>query len=172
MRTALSLLLLALSAAPAAAAGDPSRPTWTHVRPLTADAAGLLADAAQRSTAVAAMLQDLEKSDVVVFLTESLSPSKAEARASLKFVSRAADIRFLLVTVNRSWFVWSECIASLGHELHHALEIAAAPEVVDSAGVARLYRLIGWEGRRNRFESSGAIAAGHTVRNQLAGLDR
>jgi hypothetical protein len=43
--------------------------------------------------------------------------------------------------------------------------------VKNSAGLARLYRDIGWEGKAGRFESDGAVATGRRIRNQLAGFE-
>ena len=47
-------------------------------------------------------------------------------------------------------------IALLGHELRHATEVAAAPDVRDEAALARLIARIGWAKSRGQFETDAA----------------
>ena len=51
----------------------------------------------------------------------------------------------------------------LAHELYHALEIAAAPEVRDEAGMRALFTRIGWQDG-DRFETAAAQAVERWVR--------
>jgi hypothetical protein len=62
-------------------------------------------------------------------------------------------------------------MATLGHELFHAIEIAEEPSVVNSSTLADLYSRIGLQtgdspGRRT-FETRAAVAAGERVRREL-----
>jgi hypothetical protein len=171
MRTTIILVLLTLCMANAAAASEARAPSSTHVRPLTTGATALLAEATDLSAIIRMQVQQLEKSDVVVFLSDSISSSTGEPRASLVFMSYVAGTRYLVVQIDRWKHLPADRIASLGHELQHALEVAAAPDVKNSDGLARLYRQIGWEGKTGRFESDGAVATGRRVRNQLAGFE-
>jgi len=163
------LTVLALSAANGAFAGG-TTPRWAHTRPLTSNATDVLADAISRSSVVEALVKDLEKTNVVVYLTDSMSGREGEPATYLQFVSYAAGIRYLLVRINR-WQMLSssERAVGIGHELQHALEIAVAPDVQDSAGLARLYRQIGWETYAGHFETDNARAAGNRVRDELSG---
>lgn len=172
MRITIVPVMLALAVVQAAAAAEPPRPTWTHTRPVTVSAAALLAHAAERSSIIRGLLEDLERTDVVVYLTDSMAGLESEPRAYLRFVARAAGIRYLEVRIER-WQAWPhERIACLGHELRHALEIAAAPDVVDAGGLSSLYRRIGWECDTGRFETHAARATGHRVRHQLTARGR
>jgi hypothetical protein len=171
MRTIIVFALLVLPAVDVAAAGTPP-PAWTHTRPLTPGAAELLADAARRSVIIRTLLENLEQTDVVVYLSDSMTGSDEEPQAYLTFLSQGGGIRYLLVRVASSWFPPTAAIPPLGHELQHAVEVAGAPEVQDAASMAQLYRRIGWEGRTGRFESDRARAVGVLVRNQLAGHQR
>jgi hypothetical protein len=168
MRTAIIMVLLGLVAANAAAAETVKLPSWTHTRPLTPGATALVAAAAERSSVIRTLLADLEQTDVVVYFTDSMLGFENEPRAYLSFLSRAAGTRYLMVRINSLPMLPFDRIALLGHELQHAREVAAAPEVQDSAGLARLYRHIGWEGEWGRFETDQARDIGILVRNQLA----
>ena len=90
-----------------------------------------------------------------------------EPSAYLRFVSRAAGLRYLLVQVARWDVSPTDRVAWLAHELQHAVEIARAPDVQDNASVARLYRQIGWQSGRGRFETSEARWVGRLARFQL-----
>jgi len=169
MRTTPILLVLTLFAGDVALAGAAPRPSWTHTRPLTPGAIRMLADATERSSIVRTLLQDLEQTDIVVYLTDSMAGTADEPATYLGFLSRAAGTRYLLIRIDRWRLPAGECIVWLGHELQHAIEIAAAPDVKDAAGLAKLYRHIGWEGQKGRFESAGAQTIGNRVRDQLAG---
>ena len=172
MRTALILALVTIVTAHAATAGTPRPSSWKKTRALTSSATTMLADATERSSIVKSLLADLERTDVVVYVSDSMSGTAREVPAYLEFVSYAAGIRYLLVRIDRWKLTPSDRIMWLGHELQHALEIATAPDVKDTVGLAQLYRRIGREDRRGRFESDGARATGERVRIQLAGRDR
>jgi hypothetical protein len=171
MRTMIALVLLALPVVDVAAAGTP-QPAWMHTRPLTPGATALLSDAARRSVMVRTLLETLEQTDVVVYVSDSMAGSEEEPPAYLTFLSRGGGIRRLLVRIAPSWSPPAEAIPPLGHELQHALEVARAPEVQNASTMAQLYRRIGWEGRTGRFETDRARAVGVLVRNQLAGYQR
>ena len=139
------------------------------MRAVTPGAASLLADAARRSTVITALLDELEGTDVVVYLSDATSGAAGEPSAYLTFVTSSAGIRYVLVRIASWGSAYPDRIAWLGHELAHALEIARAPDVRDAPGVRRLYTHLGWEGPAGRFETAAAIAAGDRVRIELSG---
>ena len=59
-----------------------------------------------------------------------------------------------------------EAMASIGHELTHALEVLSDPSVVTSHGMFALYRRNGAI-QRETFETDEAIATGNAVFNEL-----
>jgi hypothetical protein len=172
MRTAIIMVLLLLAAAGAAAAEAAKQPSWMHTRPLTRGATSLLAAASERSSVVRSLLEGLEQTDTVVYVTDSMAGYEDEPRAYLTFMTHAGGIRYLLVRIDSFPMLPVDRMAMLGHELQHAREVAAAPQVRDSAGMARLYRHIGFEYEGGRFESGQARDVGIRVRNQLAGHRR
>jgi hypothetical protein len=120
---------------------------------------------------VTALLDSLEQTDVVVYVDDGIAEAD-RPRAYLTFASYVAGTRYLVVHIDRWRVMPPECAAWLAHELQHALEIAAAPDVKDAASLARLYHRIGWETRTGKFESTAAQAAGKRVLNEFAGLVR
>ena len=62
-------------------------------------------------------------------------------------------------------------MATLGHELFHAIEIAEEPSVVNAATMADFYSRIGLQTGDSRglrtFETEAAAAAGQRARRQL-----
>ena len=58
-------------------------------------------------------------------------------------------------------------IAVIAHELQHALEVAEHHEVRDSHALASLYRRIGVEAYRGRYDTQAAQFAGKQVRYEL-----
>ncbi len=172
MRTTLVVVLLSIAAAGVSTAATPSSRPWTHIRSLTSGAAALITEATRRSEAVRGLLDSLEQTDVVVYLSDSMSGSDEEPQAYLTFLSQGGGIRYLVVRIAPSCCPLSAGIPQLGHELQHALEVAGAPEVCNAASMAQLYRRIGWEGRTGRFESDRARAIGNLVRNQMGGYQR
>ncbi len=146
--------------------------SWTHTRALTTGAAELVAQATGRSLVLRTLLDDLERTDIVVYVSDSMSGLEQEPPAYLTFVTAAAGTRYVLVRIDRWRLQEIESIARLGHELQHALEIAQAPEVRDADGIRQLYRHIGWEGAKGRFESRRAQEVGDRVWDELAGHAR
>ena len=168
--TALSILTLV---ADGVSAGPESRVPWTawhHTRPLSPGAIRLIEDASERSQIVTGLMKALEKTDLLVYISDSMPPGVTTGPASyLTFLSSDQKGRYLMVRIDSFRLSPSERIVALGHELQHALEVAAAPEVKDAASLAKLYRRIGRESPGGRFESEAAHDMGNRVR---ASLDR
>ena len=171
MRQALIVILLTLSAAHAAFADRDELPPWKHVRALSPGAVELIWEAAARSSIVLDLLQELEETGVVVYLTDRMPGAISGPVSHLVYLSNEGPTRYLLVRIDHWRTTPYERIALLGHELQHALEVAGAPEVTDARGLAKLYRRIGWENQKDKFETAAAQAVGNRVRSQLTGGD-
>lgn len=172
MRFTLALVLLACVATGTPAAGAASSRRWMHTRPVTPGAAILLSDAAHRSMIVRSLLSDLEQTDVIVYLSDAMSGFPGEPQAYLAFVTRTAGARYVLVCIHPTGLSAPERIVLLAHELQHALEVARAPEVQDAAGLAQLYRRIGWESHKHQFESRTARIISSRVWLEQTGQQR
>jgi hypothetical protein len=162
--SALALLLLILTPSLFAqpSARDP------HLRFLEPE----LRDDLERGSRVSPTLQQLvarlEDSDVVVYLMFDRVLAPAGMAGHVSLVSTVGSRRYLRLSINRRT---SGCqrLAILGHELQHAVEIAEAADAVDQAGVASLYRQIGFSsanGGQDTFDSKLAIDIGQQVRRE------
>ncbi len=159
----MTLLPTCLKAQPAAA-GTPG--TVERLRPNGALAASLLAEARRRSATVRALADEIETTDLLVFLTLSNEPGKW--RGGTHFASAGGSFRRLAIKINIT-LDRNEQIAVLGHELQHALEVARAPDVTDAATLRRLYERIGNPGNRlgDAYETAAAQGVEHRVREEI-----
>ncbi len=145
---------------------------WSRTRPLSAGAIALLKDAVLRSAIVEDLLEQIERTDLVVYLSDAIPGVFTGPKSSMVFLAGDTTSRYLLVRLDAMRLPQHERIAVLGHELQHALEVAAAPEVRDASSMAGLYRRIGWETSKGRFESRGAQTIGRQISKQLRPRDR
>jgi hypothetical protein len=87
-------------------------------------------------------------------------------------LSAQPSVRYVLVEIACPATA-APAITILGHELHHALEIALTPWVVDVPSLGRLYSQIGfstcgWQtGGFGEFETEDAVDAGDRVHYEL-----
>ena len=162
---AVAAVLPIIPAVPAPFAADLPPAPLPHVRPLDAAARELFRVGLLRSTSLAKLRDDLDRSNVVVYLSvECVLPT----RGALRFVNRTAPSTYLLARIacTRSE---EERIAAIAHELRHALEVAAASPVITSAAdFERLYRSIGFEWRKNEYETRAAQVTEVAVRQELS----
>lgn len=135
-RTLWILAVSWLAVAATAAAADLPR-----VRPLDPHATELLRRARMQSPTVRDLEGQLAASDVVVYVRcEWLSAGQPVG--ALRWVSATPGLRYVLVTVGLD-LPLGRRIAVLGHELHHATEVAAAPWVRTPVGLRALFGEIG-----------------------------
>jgi hypothetical protein len=160
-------VVAALLHPPPAVAQTPVRPP--HIRPEDRDGRRFVEEAVGASPTVRDLVEQLQQSDVYVYLRfRAFSEIGLDGR--LRFLSAAAGSRFVVIELAciRPRF---DQIATFGHELHHALEIAAAPAVVSVATLAAYYQRIGTEtigaaGTRT-FETRSARVTANIVRKEV-----
>jgi hypothetical protein len=152
------LLLLFASAATA--------PITPHLRGVSARETALIQDLLARSATARALAAEIEARDVIVYV--EMIRTQARGRGLTRFVAASQRVRYLRITLGAVPHR-DDLAALLAHELQHATEIARAPDVVDDAGVLRLYRIIGEErGAGNAFETAAAREVGARVRTELS----
>jgi hypothetical protein len=137
-----------------------------HVRALDPLLAEVLAVGVHRSPTLGFLLAALERTDVIVHIVSATSmPLSTPAR--LMLVPDARTYRFLRMEV-RAEGTDDDLVATLGHELRHALEIAEAPEVRDARSLMNLYRRIGHQdGGDGQFDSEAAHDTARQIRREL-----
>ena len=145
----------------------PARVAGPHVRGTTTRMSEMLRDATKRSPTFAALVTALDATDVLVHVEEVRQlPVGIDGR--LAFVHAAGGVRYLRVQVlmGRGSI---DTMATVGHELQHALEVATQPSVRDIASFAALYVRIGDQPTRSdRFDTAAAREAGRRVRNEMS----
>jgi hypothetical protein len=164
-------LLVVVMAGAAAARPAPKR-TPGHLRCLTDASQRLVDRAAEQSPAIRQLIDDLERSDVVVYVELLAAPDDASFHASMRFVTFTGGTRFLLVQVDGLRTAGPDQVALFGHEMSHALEVASAPEVQSPATFSALYKRIGTEWGSHLFETANARATEQRVRQEVAGGSR
>ncbi|HEY3383695.1 MAG TPA: hypothetical protein VGK32_18175 [Vicinamibacterales bacterium] len=168
MRPAFFVALLALLVATSVQAAHASDGE-PHLRGLSPGARRVIQEALERSAVFRGLSRRLANTDVVVYVTEQIPTGVAvsDVHANLRYLTSTGGLRFVLVWVDR-WNVTPDTrIELLGHELQHALEVAAAPEVKDAASLAACYRRIGYESQSGRFETKAARTVSHRIRQDL-----
>jgi hypothetical protein len=126
----------------------------SRVRPATGDVRVLIDDTAARSPSVRDLLTRLGCSDVIVYVEMTGSPQIPRART--KLVAASPGVRFLRIGISTS-IPFPERGPLLGHELQHAVEIAAREDVRDEKALRRLYLQIGRKGSDDSFETDAAL---------------
>jgi hypothetical protein len=118
----------------------------------------LLEDGPAQSPTVARLLEAVGRSDLIVYVATGflLVPGR------LDFACAKQGVRYLRITVNVP-DLEPNLIAAFAHELQHAVEIAAAPEVTDAASLARHYRERGQCIAGDEYCTKAAQQTTHTV---------
>ena len=168
MRTLLVLILGSLLSAPALAA--PPQELWreARVRPQDPRLIQLLGDGMARSATLRSLVNRLEAGNVIVYV--SLSQTlKSSLAGKLTWMTKAGNFRYVKATINADQTA-NEMIATLAHELQHALEVSADGDVTDQRSLTALYQRIGRRSRSGLIESwetQEAHDTGVRVRREL-----
>lgn len=125
----------------------------------------LLRAAVAASPTVASLVEALAPTDVIVVVDVTREGFGAVGDLRIQAVARNA--RYLRIRVSGVLEPWDQ-MATLGHELQHANEVARAPDVRDHAGLARLMRRIGRETLRGAFDTDAAARTTAQVRREVA----
>lgn len=149
-------------------AADTRRIASPHVRPI-GDLHALVTEAARRSPAIRGLLEELEALDVVVYIRTRAFPD-VERDGHVALLSVIEGHRYLVIELSCGRSILAQ-MATLGHELFHAVEIAREPSIVDARSLAAFYERVGretsnWGGRRT-FETNAAAQAGQRARREL-----
>lgn len=154
---------LVIAANPTAQAAPPSEARQA-VRPSDARSQALVRSAAASSPTVAALLDSLETTDVIVLLQSPMA--RFGFAGDLRFLSATGGRRYVAVRVSAEQPPRDQ-IAILGHELQHAAEVAGAPEVTSGSALAGLMRGIGRRSLGGAFETDAAVEVTRQVRKEV-----
>lgn len=138
-----------------------------HVRGLGTVAVDVLERGARRSYTFARLLDTIENSDVIVYV-ETAPDLSVSLAGRMMLAGSAHGQRYVRIQIAPD--TEENMIATLGHELQHAVEVAESPDVHDEDALAALYLRIGqMSGDRTSFDTVAAREVGRLVRSELAG---
>jgi hypothetical protein len=150
----------AIAASPALLSSEARR-----VRSSNARVTRLIAEGMRRSPTFADLVRRIHETNVIVYV-EPTYRIPSEMCGRIAFSTQAGDQRYLRVQV-LSTMPADAMIAVIGHELRHALEVAADPTVVNPRSLAAMYRRIGERSGERAFDTEAARVAGRVVRSEL-----
>lgn len=140
-----------------------------RIRPVERRSANLLLEGLQRSETVRALVDRLEGKDLIVYV-EMQPKLKARLAGALTWVTATPKFRYVRISWNPD-ISTNAAIATLGHELQHALEIAAQPSIVSDSTLEAYYREHGIDMRsHNGWDTIAARDRGDDVRRELASV--
>jgi hypothetical protein len=143
--------------------------TFRRVRVLPSCLDSFIADAAARSSTIRALVARIEQSDLIVYV-RCASFRNAALAGRLVFLTAVARTRLLMIEI-KSPEQWHTQVATVAHELQHAVEIADAPSVRSQAALALHYRQTGITVATNPFvfDTEAARQTGLRVQRELYG---
>lgn len=148
----------------------------SRVRAVDTVADRLVQEANARSPTFRQLVAALQRSDVIVYIAES-DTLRGDVQGALRFMgSGAGDERYLRIEVRLedlgSVLSLRRAIATLAHELMHALEIADATHVVDHATFVNFYKATADQLRDDVFDTRAAVEMGERVYFEMTGRRR
>ena len=142
-----------------------------RVRPETQPTIELLDDLLTRSSTARELVATVNASDVVAYVRHRTFTGTT-LNGRIGFVRSNAPTRTLIIEI-ACIRTWLEQLVTLGHELQHAAEIAAAPTVVDPPSLIRYFERIGLRipGMADEvmFETVAAQKTAARIRQELLG---
>jgi hypothetical protein len=146
----------------AAADGGP------RIRPQDARLSQLLRNGVARSATFKALVDRIEASNVIVYL--ALNPiMKKNLSGTLTWMTKAGDYRYVRASISPD-LTHDQMIATLAHELQHAVEVVDDPNVISENTLVALYRRIGRPNGNlstTAWETEAAQETGYQVRREL-----
>ena len=146
-------------------------PRIPHVRsddPLIAEA---ITHGTQRSAAFRTLIEAIDETDGLVYVERGECGSGVRACLRLS-VHLSGPFRVLRILVNPDRAPGCELTASIGHELHHALEALSHRQVRSDVAIVNLFDRIGIRSLYGRFETNEARRTESTVRTEACGKQR
>jgi hypothetical protein len=140
---------------------------YRHVRSQDRAVRHLLKRGFKYSYTFRELMSRLEQSDVIVYIeyTPNL-PASLDGRMMMLPTSHGQRYVRIQIALRGAP---DESVATLGHELQHAIEVAEDTAVRDQTAMTALYERIGMRGGLHVYDTLAAQEVGRTVRRELLG---
>jgi hypothetical protein len=143
-----------------------------RIRPQDPRLATLLRDGAAKSATFRALVNRIEASNVFVYVALSAN-MKSSLAGKLTWMTRAGDFRYVRATISTEQTA-AAMVATLAHELQHAIEVIEDERVNDQRSLQELYQRIGrpsYSGLAAAWETEAAQETGLKVRREFAAAE-
>jgi hypothetical protein len=149
-----------------AAAGRDDDPAGLHVRSDSAAIVALIGRASNGSPTFRRLLEAIDATDGVVYLSDLKCPDGQRACFTGVTVGGSRRNLWVRVDVKRHDDDW-DVIRSIAHELRHTLEVLEVPSIASTAAMHFFYQRVGYQGGRRSYETQAAVDAGEAVRDEV-----
>ena len=143
---------------------------FTRVRSTAQYMIALIREGYERSSTFRGLVDHLQQTNVIVSI-QPLPCAGGRIRSCLVGVKGSSRDRHIWIKVDPQHTIRDRLIATVAHELQHAVEIAEHPDVMDASSVVRLYRTIAVgecaRGLSEECETARALAAEQNVLAEL-----
>lgn len=133
--------------------------------------AGLVIDGRERSPTFRKLLGEVDESDWIVFVQTGSCRVPGVVGCLLHQIGTFQGRQYLRIVISGGTRSDDEVIATIGHELQHAVEVVSEPGIAKSADIRELYRRIGYVSMRmsggQLFETRRAVTAGSDILREL-----
>ena len=150
----------------------PNLATSSHVRSFSPFIASVIQLAGERSPTFRRLVETINASDSYVYVDEG-ECRDSDQRACLVNVTVGGRFRFMFVHVATHGADW-DLMGSIGHELHHTIEVIDNRFVTSLLTMRSLYERIGKQNSRDphSYETTAAVAVGNAVRDEVRAFIR
>jgi hypothetical protein len=146
-------------------AADETAPAGTsRVRSSHAGIVALIAHATEQSPTFRSMVKAIEATNGIVYVEEGTCGHRVIA--CLTHVTTGGNFRFLRVRV-QTGVRDAALMATIGHELRHAIEVLSNPTLTSTPAMQQFYRRYGSKGLGWAYETTAAVEAGQAVGAEL-----
>ena len=129
----------------------------------------MIAEAARRSATFRRLVSDIEATDGIVYVEQGACGHRVHACLAMA-VTPAGDYRILKVLIDARQRDWN-VMASIGHELQHALEVLTNTRGTRFEGIFFFYQREGVT-TGDSFETTAAVRIGTAVERDVSSFSK
>ena len=168
MRVLLTLALVASVVTSSAIASE--RNGGPRLRPQDPRIVQVLKEGPLRSETFRSLVDRIEAGNVIVYI--AVNPIlKAGLSGALTWMTGAGEFRYVRASISTE-LTFDQMIATVAHELQHAVEVIEDESVNDERSLVALYKRIGQPSRaaNSGWETTSAQQTGYQVRRELVAV--